>query len=155
MGVTSNSKEVNTGFLFAALLGSNFDGAQFIPEAIARGAVAILINGSSEILSKPMIVHTISTDNPRRLFALISAKIHGKQPDFIAAVTGTNGKTSVVEFARQLWEMNGVNSASLGTLGVIANNLELQSELTSPDPCLLYTSPSPRDGLLSRMPSSA
>ena len=139
MGVTSNSKEVNTGFLFAALLGSNFDGAQFISEAIARGAVAILINVSSDILSKPMIVHTISTDNPRRLFALISAKIHGKQPDFIAAVTGTNGKTSVVEFARQLWEMNGVNSASLGTLGVIAKNLELQSELTSPDPVSLHT----------------
>ncbi len=139
IGVTSNSKEVHTGFLFAALLGSNFDGSQFISEAIARGAVAILINASSDVFSKPMQVHTISTDNPRRLFALISAKLHGKQPDFIAAVTGTNGKTSVVEFTRQLWIMNGINSASLGTLGVVANNLELQSELTSPDPVSLHT----------------
>ena len=74
MGVTSNSKEVHPGFLVAALLGSNFDGSQFISEAIARGAVAILINVSSDVFSKPMQVHTISTDNPRRLFALISAK---------------------------------------------------------------------------------
>ena len=90
MGVTSNSKEVNTGFLFAAFLGSNFDGAQFISEAIARGAVAILINDPREIWSKPMTVHTISTDNPRRLFALISAKVHGKQPDFIACLLYTS-----------------------------------------------------------------
>ena len=75
MGITSNSNEVNAGFLFAALHGSNFDGAQFVPEAVARGAVAILINETSEILSKPITVHAISTDSPRRLFALMSAKL--------------------------------------------------------------------------------
>ena len=130
IGITSNSNEVKAGFLFAALHGSNFNGAEFVPEAVARGAVAILIDGTSEVLLKPITVHAISTDSPRRLFALMSAKFYRNQPDFIAAVTGTNGKTSVVEFSRQLWAMNGVRSASLGTLGVIADNLKLRSELT-------------------------
>ena len=138
IGITSNSNEVKAGFLFAALHGSNFNGAEFVPEAVARGAVAILIDGTSEVLLKPITVHAISTDSPRRLFALMSAKFYRNQPDFIAAVTGTNGKTSVVEFSRQLWAMNGVRSASLGTLGVVADNLKLRSELTSPDPVSLH-----------------
>ena len=79
IGITSNSNEVKAGYLFAALHGSTFNGAQFVPEAIARGAVAILINETSEVLSKPLTVHAISTDSPRRLLALISAKFHGNQ----------------------------------------------------------------------------
>ena len=68
----------------------------------------------------------------------MSAKFYRNQPDFIAAVTGTNGKTSVVEFSRQLWAMNGVRSASVGTLGVVADNLDLRSQLTSTDPVSLH-----------------
>ena len=97
IGITSNSCQVKAVFLFAALHGSNFNGAQFVPEAIARGAVAILIDETSEVLSKPITVYAISTDSPRRLFALMSAKFYRNQPEFIAAVPGTNGKTSVVE----------------------------------------------------------
>jgi UDP-N-acetylmuramoyl-L-alanyl-D-glutamate--2,6-diaminopimelate ligase len=76
--------------------------------------------------------------NPRRRLALMAARFYGAQPKTIAAVTGTNGKTSVAAFAMQLWQALGLPAASLGTLGVRGDGLALPLALTTPDPVTLH-----------------
>ena len=139
LGITSNSREVKPGYLFAALPGLNFDGRQFINEALARGAVAVLMGLARESVQETDCAEFICVENPRRQFALIAAEFYKEQPNYIAAVTGTNGKTSVVEFARQLWTMQGKACASLGTLGISGENIDLESSLTSPDIVSLHS----------------
>lgn len=139
-GLTSDSRRVRPGFLFAALPGSQADGRHFIPEAIGRGAVAVLAPPGTGLHPPSQPVRLLTVDNPRRLFAQMAARFYRRQPATIAAVTGTNGKTSVVSFTRQLWVHLGRNAASLGTLGIVAPGLDVPGSLTTPDPVELHTS---------------
>lgn len=136
-GVTSDSRAVRPGFLFAALPGSATDGRRFIPEAVARGAVAVLTPTGDDTLSLEGVCR-IPDSNPRHRLARMAAKFYGAQPATIVAVTGTNGKTSVAEFARRLWAGNGTASASLGTLGLVAEGTLSGPGLTTPDPVALH-----------------
>ncbi len=77
--------------------------------------------------------------NPRRRLAQMAARFHAPQPAVIAAVTGTNGKTSVAAFTRQLWERAGLAAASLGTTGLVAPGLTRAGSLTTPDPVALHS----------------
>jgi len=77
-------------------------------------------------------------DNPRRRFSLLAARFFAGQPETVAAVTGTNGKTSVVSFLRQIWTRLGRQAASLGTLGVVAPGRVVPGSLTTPDPVALH-----------------
>jgi UDP-N-acetylmuramoyl-L-alanyl-D-glutamate--2,6-diaminopimelate ligase len=113
-GVTADSRKVAAGFLFAALPGVNVDGAEFAPKAVAAGAAAVLAGKSLAGLSAPVIV----SPDPRRAYALAAAAFHGRQPQTCVAVTGTNGKTSVAAFCRQVFARAGRTAASMGTLGV-------------------------------------
>ena len=84
-----------------------------------------------------MLFRSITSSNPRRLFALMAARFFGRQPDLVVAITGTNGKTSVAAFVREIWTSMGFRAASLGTIGVVspAGTVELQH--TTPDPVKL------------------
>src|ERR1700748_1140554 len=95
-GLASDSREVKPGYLFAALPGTKADGASFVKDAAARGAVAVL--GRPEVASaaKASGVRFIADENPRRALALEAARFFGAQPKIVAAVTGTKGKSSVV-----------------------------------------------------------
>jgi UDP-N-acetylmuramoyl-L-alanyl-D-glutamate--2,6-diaminopimelate ligase len=129
-GLTADSRAVKPGFLFAALPGSHADGAKFIPQAMANGAVAAIgAKGSGAI---------VETDDPRRLFALAAARFYKHQPDLIVAVTGTNGKTSVASFVRQIWLSMGFRAASLGTIGVVGPSGAEYLQHTTPDPVQLH-----------------
>jgi UDP-N-acetylmuramoyl-L-alanyl-D-glutamate--2,6-diaminopimelate ligase len=149
-GVTSDSRAVRPGFLFAALPGSATDGRRFISDAVARGAVAVLTRNGTEALDVSddsgapdngyQGVPLIHDANPRRRLARIAARFYGVQPAVVAAVTGTNGKTSVAEFARQLWAGTGAKSASLGTLGLVTGEGRPKPGLTTPDPVALHAS---------------
>jgi UDP-N-acetylmuramoyl-L-alanyl-D-glutamate--2,6-diaminopimelate ligase len=130
-GLALDSREVEPGFLFAALPGSKKDGRDFIPEAIERGAVAVL-TGLEGFANVPGIVQ-ITDPEPRRRLAHIAAKFYGAQPECIAAVTGTNGKTSVANFVYQIWTGLGRAAACIGTLGVESPNLNIERGLTTPD----------------------
>ena len=112
-GVTADSRKVRPGFLFAALPGSKVDGGAFAPKAVQDGAVAV-IAGRELNLSVPSVV----ASDPRRAYALAAAAFHGAQPDVVVAVTGTNGKTSVANFCRQIFAHAGLKAGSMGTLGV-------------------------------------
>jgi UDP-N-acetylmuramoyl-L-alanyl-D-glutamate--2,6-diaminopimelate ligase len=86
----------------------------------------------------PPAVAFIQVDNARRALALAAAKFHARQPQTIAAVTGTSGKTSVAAFTRQIWSTLGFQSASIGTVGVVAPKGERYGSLTTPDPVELH-----------------
>jgi UDP-N-acetylmuramoyl-L-alanyl-D-glutamate--2,6-diaminopimelate ligase len=137
-GLTADSREVRPGYLFAALPGSRTDGARFIADAVARGAVAVLADQAARPESTALKVPIIADENPRRRFALMAARFYGRQPHTIAAVTGTSGKTSVASFARQIWTELGYQAASMGTLGTIAPGFESKAMLTTPDPVALH-----------------
>src|SRR5690606_34579387 len=139
-GLTQDSRQVKKGYLFAALPGTKFDGRSFISDAVRNGASAVL--AASGVMLPEGIneneINLIHDDNPRRRFSLMAAEFYGRQPDFIAAVTGTNGKTSTVHFAKQLWKEAGLKAASIGTLGVRAPGMIRSGSMTTPDPVALH-----------------
>jgi UDP-N-acetylmuramoyl-L-alanyl-D-glutamate--2,6-diaminopimelate ligase len=134
-GLTADSREVKPGFLFAALPGVQADGAQFVPAAIKAGAAAILCG--PDVAPKSSVPFVVDR-NPRRRLATLAATFYGAQPDTVAAVTGTNGKTSVATFVREIWAALGLRSASLGTVGVVGPSGVRLLEHTTPDPVRLH-----------------
>ncbi|MEM1039240.1 MAG: UDP-N-acetylmuramoyl-L-alanyl-D-glutamate--2,6-diaminopimelate ligase [Pseudomonadota bacterium] len=137
-GLTSDSREVKPGFLFAALSGSAADGRKFVPDALASGAVAVLCDQPLET-SEAVTVPVIRVDNARRALALAAARFYPNQPKVMAAVTGTAGKTSVASFLRQIWASTGETAAMIGTTGVDAPGKKTYGSLTTPDPVLLQS----------------
>ena len=136
-GLTADSRAVEPGFLFAALPGSRAHGREFIPEALQRGAVAVLADPVTT-LPHPEAAILITDSNPRRRLSLMAAVFYGAQPRIIAAVTGTSGKTSTAAFTRQVWTALGLKAASLGTLGLSAPAREEHLSLTTLDPVALH-----------------
>ena len=136
-GITADSRQVVPGDLFAALPGVKVDGRRYIAEAVERGAVAVLAPHGTDwppgVPPRPLILDA----EPRRRLAQMAAALAGPQPQTVVAVTGTNGKTSTVEFLRQLWTDAGLRAAGLGTLGVIAPGFDPGPGLTTPDPVTL------------------
>jgi UDP-N-acetylmuramoyl-L-alanyl-D-glutamate--2,6-diaminopimelate ligase len=134
VGLTADSREVRPGFLFAALPGTKVDGTRFVSQAIAQGASAILVQTGADISVK---VPVVADRNPRRRLALMAARFYAKQPRVVAAVTGTNGKTSIVTFLRHIWSSLGLQAASLGTVGIVSAKGERDLGATTPDPVTL------------------
>ena len=137
-GLAADSRSVEPGFLFAAIPGSRTDGRAFIEDAIARGAVAVLAPPGTGAERADGRIPYLLDENPRRRLALMAARFFGCQPEKVAAVTGTNGKTSVVSFTRQIWAALGKPAASLGTLGLEGMGEETLAGLTTPDPIALH-----------------
>jgi UDP-N-acetylmuramoyl-L-alanyl-D-glutamate--2,6-diaminopimelate ligase len=135
-GLAADSREVRPGDLFAALSGSRTDGGRFIADAMAKGAVAVL--AAPGAVSGDLSVPVLTDADPRRRLALLAARFFGTQPRDVVAVTGTNGKTSTVDFAAQLWSQLGERAGSLGTLGVRAAGYDAPLRHTSPDPVTLH-----------------
>ena len=128
-GFAIDHRKVADGTIFGAFRGGQFNGEDFIADAIAAGAIAIVALPDARVVGA---VH-IASDNPRKKFAQIAAKFFAPFPKHVAAVTGTNGKTSTAELARQLWRMAGHNAASIGTLGVTTAEDQVRTGLTTPD----------------------
>ena len=135
-GLTADSRAVRAGDLFAALPGSHTDGRRFVADALERGAVALL--GDASLADWADRVSVVVDANPRRRLAQMAARFYDRQPELVAAVTGTNGKTSVAGFLRRIWEIAGLPAASLGTLGVQPTGLGATCSLTTPDPVSLH-----------------
>lgn len=136
-GITAASAAARPGMIFAALPGSKVDGASFVPDAVERGA-RVVIAGFGKVQAVPAGVSLIEVANPRRAVALIAAKLAGRQPATVVAVTGTSGKTSVADFTRQIFTRLGRSAASLGTIGVVKPSGAIYGSLTTPDPVSLH-----------------
>jgi len=135
-GLTADSRKVRPGDLFAALPGTHVDGRDFIAEAVKRGARAVLAPRGTALGENAAAL--VIDDNPRRRFAQAAAHFFAPQPKTVVAVTGTNGKTSVAHFTRQIWAAIGLRAASLGTLGVASPGGTASGSLTTPDPVDLH-----------------
>jgi UDP-N-acetylmuramoyl-L-alanyl-D-glutamate--2,6-diaminopimelate ligase len=166
-GITSDSRNVEPGYLFFAIAGNHADGRDYIASAIAAGATAIVtderelspsliadINKNSAVINKNsggMVpadgekIPILHRTDPRRELALAAARFWPRQPGMIAAVTGTNGKTSCAEFLRQIWQRATWDAVSIGTLGLQgADPRDMQGSmmglppLTTPDAVSLH-----------------
>ncbi len=133
-GISADSRQIRPGMVFVALAGSKADGAVYIASAVEKGAVAVVSAAPAEA---PVPVLTVS--NPRRFLALAAARLAGRQPETMVAVTGTAGKTSVASFTRQIWAHAGHKAAQIGTTGVISPTRNDYGSLTTPDPVSLHT----------------
>jgi len=137
-GLTSDSRQVAPGYLFAALPGTKTDGARFVKDAIARGAIAVLGPKGIEAQVRAAGAVFIPADNPRAELARFAAAFYSAQPEVIAAVTGTKGKSSIVAFLREIWIAGGYNAASLGTVGVVGPSGSISLSHTTPDPVEIH-----------------
>ena len=128
-GFALDHRKVAPGTVFGAFRGVRFDGEDFIPAAVANGAVAVAARPEAAVAG----AYHIAAAEPRRAFAQVAAKFFAPFPAVTVAVTGTNGKTSTAELTRQLWRLAGHPAASIGTLGVTTADEQVSTGLTTPD----------------------
>src|ERR1700678_4120135 len=138
-GVSADSRAIKPGDVFVAIEGGKADGLNFIGPAIAAGAAAVVAQRRPDT-QLPAEVSFVQVDNARRALALMAAKVFPRQPQTIAAVTGTSGKTSVAAFTRQIWSALGHRAASIGTIGIVSPRGETYGSPTTPDPVALHRS---------------
>lgn len=141
-GLAVDSREVREGYVFAAIPGTRLDGADFAKYAVRQGAQAVVasragvetIRASLGGLPVPVFV----AEDPRAALAQVAARFYGAQPRVMAAVTGTNGKTSTAHFLRQIWAAAGCAAAAFGTTGVEGEGFEEPLSHTTPEPITLH-----------------
>lgn len=128
-GFAIDHRKIAPGTVFGAFRGTRFNGEDYIAEAVARGAIAVVARPEVTVEGAAHI----ASDHPRTEFARIAARFFAPFPGTSVAVTGTNGKTSTVEMVRQLWRIAGHHAASIGTLGVTTAGEMVSTGLTTPD----------------------
>ena len=128
-GFAIDNRKVAPGNVFGAFQGAMVNGEDFIPAAIAAGAIGVVARPEAAVEGA---LH-IADAQPRRAFARLAARFFQPVPATVVAVTGTNGKTSTAEMTRQLWRMAGHRAASIGTLGVTTSEESVSTGLTTPD----------------------
>jgi UDP-N-acetylmuramoyl-L-alanyl-D-glutamate--2,6-diaminopimelate ligase len=138
-GITADSRSVVEGSVFVAVSGAKADGLRFVPDAIAKGASVVI---SDQLVPEGLPQGTIflTVKDPRRMLALIAQRFAPGLPKTIVAVTGTAGKSSVAEFARQIFAFCGHRAASIGTIGIVTDKGADYGSLTTPDPVTLHQS---------------
>lgn len=121
-GLSVDSRDVKKGHLFAAVPGVNAHGGEFIQYALRMGAGAILTDRKGADIARQELaqakVPVILAQDPRQTLAYCAALWFGEQPETVVAITGTNGKTSVASFLRQIWTRLGLQAANIGTTGI-------------------------------------
>ncbi|CAN2532357.1 UDP-N-acetylmuramoyl-L-alanyl-D-glutamate--2,6-diaminopimelate+ligase [Methylocapsa aurea] len=141
-GVTADSRDVRESFAFFAVPGHAGDGLAYASDAKARGARVIVAPRAAEA-GLPLVV----VADVRAALAHAAARFFPRQPEIVAAVTGTSGKSSVVDFLRQIWIALGRDAASLGTIGIVDRHGAHYGSLTTPGPVALHQT---LDGLAAR-----
>lgn len=132
--LSCDSRHISEGTLFAALPGFVADGRDYIESAIKNGASAVLSTPGLGSLSVPYVAH----DNPRKFYSALAARLYSWQPETLVAMTGTNGKSSTVEFLRQIWAYANIKGACFGTLGIQAPSGYRPLSHTTPDAVALH-----------------
>ena len=141
-GVAVDSRQVRPGFVFVAIPGHTLDGAEFAQYAVRQEAAAVVISPQGLETARRDIgelpVPFFLTDEPRAELARLAAAFYARQPEVMVAVTGTNGKTSVSNFTRQIWAAAGLRAASVGTTGVAGEGFDEPLSITTPEPVVLH-----------------
>ena len=142
VGLAVDSRKVAGGFVFAAIPGTELDGATFAQYAVRQGAVAIIgtEDGAETVRADlgGLPVPFFATAQPRLALAHLAARFYPRQPGVMAAVTGTNGKTSVSQFLQQIWACADLRAAALGTAGITGEGFVGEVSHTTPEPIALH-----------------
>ncbi len=134
-GISFDTNSIKKNNVFFAIKGNSFDGNKFIPEAIKKGSKIIVTEKKGNDFQNGILY--IRTNNIRKLLAETAFKIYHKKPKNLIAVTGTNGKSSVADFYYQILKLNNKKVASIGTLGVKSERINLNLSNTTLDPIKL------------------
>ena len=137
-GISFDSRKIKRGDIFFAIKGNKTSGIKFINKAISKGATAIISNKINN--TKKYNIPIIVFKDVRKTLSEACSNFYKKKPNKIIAVTGTNGKSSVVNFFYQILNLNKIPAASIGTLGIFSKNYSKKTNLTSIDPLLLHKS---------------
>ncbi|MGF1503312.1 MAG: UDP-N-acetylmuramoyl-L-alanyl-D-glutamate--2,6-diaminopimelate ligase, partial [Paracoccaceae bacterium] len=141
-GLRIDSRAVGSGDLFVAIPGTRIDGAEFAQFAVRQGAVGVVATeaGAARLAHDlgGLPVPVFLDPEPRRVLARLAGRFWPAAPAVIAAVTGTNGKTSTVHFLRQIWAHAGHPAASLGTTGISAPGFAEPLQQTTPDALVIH-----------------
>ena len=135
-GISFNSKKINRGDVFFAIKGNKTSGNRYANEALKKGASAVVSNKKIKLKNKN--IPLILVNDTRKALAEACSNFYNKKPSNIIAVTGTNGKSSVADFFCQIFSLNNIPAASIGTLGVFSKNYNKKTKLTSLDPLSLH-----------------
>ena len=136
-GISNNSREIKDNFLFGAIKGNEFNGEEFIKDLILFKNLVIVLSSksNSKIYNEYNNITIIKTKDVRKLIAEISYFFYPKSLNEIVAITGTNGKTSIAEYVRQIWNIKKINCCSIGTLGIVYGKKKIHdTNLTTPEP---------------------
>ncbi|MDH3666304.1 MAG: UDP-N-acetylmuramoyl-L-alanyl-D-glutamate--2,6-diaminopimelate ligase [Paracoccaceae bacterium] len=141
-GIAVDSREVRDGFVFVAIPGTRLDGASFAQYAVRQGALAVVATQAGAETARRDLeglpVPVFIAEEPRLALARLAARFYPRQPEVMAAVTGTNGKTSVSDFLRQIWAFGGHRAAAFGTTGVLGEGFDEPLIHTTPEPITLH-----------------
>ena len=131
-GVSMNSKLIDEGNIFVAIKGLSSDGHDFIDQAINSGASAIVTNGCD---LGPLSVPQIEVDDTRKALSAIAAEYYGRPSNdlVVIGITGTNGKTTTAALTKAILDSAGHKTAQIGTLGLIADGIDHEKTMTTPD----------------------
>ncbi|MGO0122016.1 UDP-N-acetylmuramoyl-L-alanyl-D-glutamate--2,6-diaminopimelate ligase [Desulfothermobacter acidiphilus] len=132
MGLAYDSRKVEQGYIFFAIRGWQRDGHDFIPEAVARGAVGVVAERPVEV--PPGVVLEV-VPNTRRALALAAARFYGypSQRLRVVGVTGTNGKTTTTHLLSALYQSRGQKVGLIGTLYLKLGDRIFPGERTTPE----------------------
>ena len=136
-GISLHSKDIKNNFIFAAIKGKLFNGEIFVNEFSKLRNIAVIISSKSNLnLDSPEFkkITFIKTDDVRILISKIASIVFPNEIKNKFAITGTNGKTSVASYVKQIWGKKNINSASVGTLGIKSDKHNSgKIKLTTPD----------------------
>ena len=136
--ISCDSRVIKNNCIFVAIAGNNDNGENYINDVKKYKKIAVIISSNSKKQFNSTQTIFIKTSEVRKLFSEIASIINKNSLKEKVAITGTNGKTSISDYTRQIWEKLDFNVASIGTLGLIFNKKKIEtSSLTTPDPVKL------------------
>lgn len=130
--VAYDSRKVKPGALFVAIPGQRYDGHDFVQDAIARGAAAVVAERPVEVVSVPVL----HVSRAREALALLANGFYGfpSRSLLLVGVTGTNGKTTTTHLIAHILRANGIPTGTIGTLGALLDGVgEVPISHTTPE----------------------
>ena len=137
-GVERNSKEVKEGYLFVAIKGFSVDGHQFVKDAIANGAVAVMIEEGCDYkkLEIPDNVTIVMAKDTREGLAITSSNFYDNPSEKfkLVGVTGTKGKTTTTFMIKEILQKAGKKVGLIGTIATYIGDKKIKdSDRTTPE----------------------
>jgi UDP-N-acetylmuramoyl-L-alanyl-D-glutamate--2,6-diaminopimelate ligase len=135
-GVTADSRLVRKGFVFVAIPGTQQDGARFVPQAVEKGAAAVVVEkDAGEVARAPQIL----VNDARVAIACLAANFYERPADSLSlvGVTGTSGKTTTTRMIESIFDAGGEPVGLIGTIEYRAGNERLVADRTTPDAVVL------------------